>query len=72
MADNRPLRLEELPDVLTPEDVARVLRCSRKTVYDYCRKGIIPHRKLGSFVRISRREFLAWLNGASGEEAQSA
>lgn len=69
MAHTRPVRLDDLPDVLTPDDVARVLQCARKTVYDYCRKGIIPHRKIGSMVRISRREFVAWLHG---EEAQSA
>ncbi|OUM99335.1 MAG: hypothetical protein BAA04_09740 [Firmicutes bacterium ZCTH02-B6] len=57
------LRLSDLPDVLTPEEVASVLQCARTTVYDLCRTGRIPSVKVGRLVRIPRERFVRWLNG---------
>lgn len=34
-------------DLLTPSDVAEVLRVKRKTALDYMRRGVIPACKIG-------------------------
>jgi excisionase family DNA binding protein len=34
-------------DLLTPTDVAAILRVQRTTALDYMRRGVIPARKIG-------------------------
>ncbi len=34
-------------DLLTPDDVAEILRVRRSTALDYMRRGVIPARKIG-------------------------
>jgi len=49
------IRLEQFPEVMTAEEVALLLRVSRKTVYTSFKKGEIPGgRRLGSALRFSR------------------
>jgi excisionase family DNA binding protein len=64
------IQLEQLPEVMTADEVARLLRVSRKTVYTTFKKGEIPGgRKLGSALRFSRSRVLQWL--AEGQERGS-
>jgi excisionase family DNA binding protein len=51
-----------LSDVLTVEEVAKLLRVERKTVYAAIARGEIPGvRRVGSLLRVSRDRVLAWL-----------
>jgi Helix-turn-helix domain len=34
-------------DLLTPDDVASILRVRRTTAIDYMRRGVVPARKIG-------------------------
>lgn len=34
-------------DLLTPDDVAEILRVQRTTAIEYMRRGVIPARKIG-------------------------
>jgi excisionase family DNA binding protein len=34
-------------DMLTPDDVAEILRVKRTTAIDYMRRGVVPARKIG-------------------------
>jgi excisionase family DNA binding protein len=43
----------EAEDLLTVSDVAKRLSLSAYTVYELCRKGLIPSRKCGKSVRIA-------------------
>lgn len=52
-----------LPEVLTTEEAARLLRLSAYTVRELARKGKIPARKVGKEWRFSRRRLLEWLGG---------
>lgn len=36
-------------DLLTPDDVATILRVRRTTAIDYMRRGIVPACKIGRF-----------------------
>lgn len=62
------VRIEDLPDVLTADDIASMLQCSPKTIYDMGARGIIPRVKVGRLVRFPKRGFIAWLE-AGGEGA---
>jgi excisionase family DNA binding protein len=53
---------EPLPEALTAEEVAALLRISRKRVYSAFKKGELPGgRRIGSALRFSRSRVLKWL-----------
>lgn len=49
-----------LPEILTIEDVARYLRVSDRTVYDWVQRGDLPAGKLGSSWRFKRADIERW------------
>ena len=61
-------------DILTIEEVAKYLRVSERTVYDWAQKGEIPAGKIGTVWRFKKTEIERWVNdrlsGHSREEAQ--
>jgi excisionase family DNA binding protein len=62
----------ELPLVLSVDDVARLLRVDRKTVYAAIARGEIPGaRRLGKAIRFSRDAVLAWLAEGQGHVPRS-
>jgi len=50
-----------LAEVLNADEVARLLRVDRKTVYDAAGRGHMPHRRLGKRLVFSRAALLDWL-----------
>jgi excisionase family DNA binding protein len=51
----------EEPDILTAIEVAQLLRCNVKTVYESARAGNIPSVRLGRHFRFSRRAIMSCL-----------
>jgi excisionase family DNA binding protein len=51
----------EPSDVMTADEVARLLRLDRKTVYDAAGRGRMPHRRIGKRLVFSRAALLDWL-----------
>lgn len=49
-------------DILTVEEVAKLLKVSERTVYDWAQKGTIPCGKLGSAWRFRRGEIEKWVD----------
>ena len=49
-------------DILTIEEVAKYLRVSDRTVYDWAQKGEIPARKIGTVWRFKKSELERWVN----------
>lgn len=49
-------------DILTIEEVARYLRVSERTVYDWAQKGEIPAGKIGTVWRFKKDEIERWVN----------
>lgn len=56
-------RIEDLPLVLTPMDIAAVLNISRNTAYEVIHSAGFPLFRVGKQYRVSRERFMAWLNG---------
>ena len=48
--------------ILTIEEVARYLRVSERTVYDWAQKGEIPCGKIGTVWRFKKTEIENWVN----------
>lgn len=49
-------------DILTIEEVAKYLRVSERTVYDWAQKGEIPSGKIGTVWRFKKAEIERWVN----------
>src|SRR5574344_2945736 len=63
-------------EILTIEEVAKYLRVSERTVYDWAQKGEIPAGKIGTVWRFKKDEIEKWVNERltssvrSGQQAQ--
>ncbi len=56
-----------LPEVLTVDELAALLRVDRKTIYHLIQKGEIPGvRRIGKQIRISRSAVLRYLEEGNG------
>jgi PTS system nitrogen regulatory IIA component len=59
-------------DILTIEEVAKYLRVSERTVYDWAQKGEIPAGKIGTVWRFRKSEIERWVSERlSGNKSQS-
>ena len=54
-------KVEELPLVLTPMDIAAGLGISRNTAYELIHSEDFPILRVGKQYRVSRKRFLTWL-----------
>lgn len=64
MADRKPLRLEDLPDLLTVREVAEILRVSPLTIKRWGKRGKLPAIRINSRGdRRYRKEAVLWLLG---------
>ena len=61
-------------DILTIEEVAKYLRVSERTVYDWAQKGEIPAGKIGTVWRFKKSEIEKWVNDrlSSGSKSTTA
>ena len=48
-------RVEDLPEVLTPDQAAEYLQVNRETIYRYIRDGKLSASRLGRSYRVPRR-----------------
>lgn len=53
--------LKEYPDVLTPDETARALGVSTKTVYRLLRSNAISHIKMGRTYKVPKAHLLLYL-----------
>lgn len=59
----------ESSECMDVKQTASFLNVSAWTVYEYCRQGVIPHRRIGRRILISRSILLAWLNDEENRRA---
>lgn len=61
IAEPRPFRVDELPDVATAAEVAHLLRMSRSAVHEAARRGELPSVRVGRRVLFLKEALLAVL-----------
>jgi excisionase family DNA binding protein len=44
-------------------EVARILDISEQRVYELCRRGILPHVRIGRQIRIDKKVLEKWIEG---------
>lgn len=59
---NTTKHIEELPLVLSIEDLCRILNIGKNTAYDLIHSGQIKHLRVGRQIRISKSAFWDYLN----------
>ena len=54
--------MSELPnrDNLFPREIAKFLRVSISSIYEWLQTGTLPSRRIGGQYRIPRKEFIEW------------
>ncbi|WFR60832.1 helix-turn-helix domain-containing protein [Paenibacillus amylolyticus] len=66
MAEKTIYKWEDMPDVMTAQDIANVLKISRKTVYEFfalkTEHGGIPNYPIGSSKRADKVDVIEWKN----------
>lgn len=60
-ANENELAVSQGDAVLDVEEVARLLRVGRNTIYELVARNQIPHRRLLKQIRFSRAAVMAWL-----------
>jgi excisionase family DNA binding protein len=55
------LRLHDLPEMLTVEEVAAILRIPAKTVYLLIQRKELPARKVGRQIRVSQQSLRTYM-----------
>lgn len=67
MASEQPTdlftELERRKTFLTVEELADILNVSTKSVYRMTKKGILPHMKIGTQIRLEAATTARWLRG---------
>jgi excisionase family DNA binding protein len=59
--NNPPRSLQYLQDLLTPEDVARMLKVKLSTVRAYAERGSLPCVRVGNRLRFLPSDVSSWI-----------
>ena len=59
--------LENYSDFLTPQDIQKILKLSRNTVYKLVESGTIKSFKVGRHYRIPKSCLLDFINGSQNQ-----
>jgi excisionase family DNA binding protein len=57
-------------ELLTLDEVAAMLRVPRSWIYERTRRKLIPHVKLGKYLRFPRRALVRWVEGLDAVAAR--
>ena len=65
----KPKRQQE-NGVMRADEVRRELGIGRNTFYEWCRLGMIPHKRVGRLIFVPRKSFNDWLENENGGSLQ--
>jgi len=57
---------ESAPALISPQEAARRLCVCRATIYNLCKRGVLPHVRIGLSVRLALPDVLAAINRLAG------
>ena len=55
-------------DVVTVEELAKMLKVGRNTAYELVRSGAVPSIKIGRQIRVSKQTVIAYLSQTENNE----
>ena len=75
MKAKQPVLIEDLPEMLTAQNIADCLGISRRRVYELfqlkAEYGGIPNFEIGLSKRAEKKDFVKWIEARKGEKANS-
>jgi len=57
--------LENLPDIMTVEELAKAIKVSEQTIWRHIKAGKLIAHKYGNAVRIEKTDLIKWRQAAS-------
>jgi excisionase family DNA binding protein len=57
-----PVETEIFPEVMTLKETMHFLGMSRTNLYRHTSQGLIPHYKLGKFLRFRKSDLMEWMS----------
>jgi len=60
---------QEEPWAMRADEVQRMLHIGKNTLYEWCERDVIPHKRVGRIILFPRRRIMEWLekpNSAGG------
>jgi len=60
-----PARSDGLPPVMDAKAASSYLQISQNTLYELCRRGELPARRVGRQLRFSRSQLERWIEGGA-------
>ena len=61
-------RFDSEEEILTTEEVCKLLRLSRQTIYKLVEQGKLPGTKIGQSYKFLKSELIGFLKGSSARE----
>jgi len=61
MDNKNNLRVDDLPDIITAEEISNVLRISYAGALKMIKFGKLRHIKINKNYRVTKKDFLEWL-----------
>jgi excisionase family DNA binding protein len=58
-----------MSEVMTADEVAKLLGMNRKRIYAHAERGRIPHVRLGRKLLFSRTAIMQWMGARTGDDA---
>ena len=58
---------QEESSVMRADEVRRLLKIGRNTLYEWCEQGIIPHKRVNRVILFSRKRIQEWLENNQNE-----
>lgn len=75
MKAKQNIHIDELPEVLTAQNIADYLVISRRRVYELFQlkqtAGGIPNFDIGASKRVEKKDFIKWIEDRKSEKTQS-
>ena len=57
--------MQQLPELLTPQQVKDYLHCNDRTIYNLCRRKDFPSFRVGKRYLIDRNRLIEWIEKES-------
>jgi excisionase family DNA binding protein len=59
-------------DLISPEELAKGMNVARVTIYQWARRGVIPHLKIEGLVRFEPEQIKMWLEAKRKTATQTS
>ena len=67
--ENSPQMFSNYPDVVTVEELAKMLKVGRNTAYELVRSGAVHSIKIGRQIRVAKRAVIEYISQTENDKS---